>query len=173
MTESVKQEAPSFDLRQVYLKDASFESPASPYIFAELSEQPKIDLDVKIQYKAINEEKTIYECVLSIQATGKVKDKTAFLAEVQHAGIFLLRNFPENDIKPMMEIVAANQIFPYVRETVSHLATRGGFPPVLINPINFEALFRKKALNDAQKAKEEGTDSPSEKTHVENNQTTH
>lgn len=154
MSEEKKQEVPSFDLRQVYLKDCSFESPSSPYVFAELNDHPKVDLDVQVKYKAINEEKTIYECVLYIQAHGKVNDKTAFLAEVQQAGVFLLRNFPANDVAPMMEIVGATQIFPYTRETISQLISRGGFPPVVLKPINFEELFRSNAIKKQHAAQE-------------------
>lgn len=154
-----KQPSPSFDIRQVYLKDASFESPASPQIFAELTEHPEIDVQIKVKYNAINEEKTLYELVLLLQAHAKLKDKTAFLAEVQQAGIFLLRDFPENEIQPMMEIVAANQVFPYARESISSLASRGGFPPVLINPINFEGLFRQKLANQMKKESEDEANS--------------
>lgn len=173
MSEENKQESPSFDLRQVFLKDASFESPSSPYIFAELKDRPEVELDVRVKYKPINEEKTIYECVLFISARGIANEKTAFIAEVQQAGIFLLRNFPENDITPMMEIVAATQIFPYSREAISHLVTRGGFPPVIIKPINFEELFRSNAIKKQRAAQENLKNDNAQEEVKDENVTTH
>lgn len=156
-----------FDIRHIYLKDASFESPHAPAIFTELNTQPNIDVQVKVKHRSINDAKTAFEVVLFAQVTGKAEDKTIFLAEIQQAGTFHIEGFGENEILPMLEIVAPTNLLPYAREAISNLTGRGGLPPVLISPVNFEALFmakHKKEAEAAQNSVEDKSQNTSEKT---------
>lgn len=136
MSETVQ---PEFSLQRIYLKDSSFEAPQTPHIFR--SEwQPEISLDLNTRFEKLDSE--TYEVVLSVTATAKMKEQIAFLVEVKQAGIFTLRNFGDDQIKEIIGIVCPGILFPYVREAVSELVSRGSFPQLLLDPINFEALYR-------------------------------
>ena len=129
---------PEFLIQRIYIKDLSFETPHSPQIF--LKEfQPEISMDINI--KTNNLEKDAYEIVLSITVTAKAQDKIAFLTEVQQAGIFTLKGFPQDQLKGLLGIFCPQMLYPYVREVITNLTTKGGFPPLYLQPINFEALY--------------------------------
>lgn len=133
----------SFNLKKVYIKDISFESPMSPQIF--LNEQaPEVDVQMNITHSAL-EEANLYEVVLTITVTAKGGDSTFFLCEVQQAGLFEVTG--ANDEMPMvLEIACPNILLPFIREAIADLVGKGGFPQLLINPINFEALFHQKMM---------------------------
>jgi len=125
-------------IQNVYLKDTSFETPHSPEIFRE-QWQPNLDLEITNDIK--NLEENIYEVVLHITATVKAKDKTAFLVEVQQAGIFTLKGFTPDNLAYMLNSYCPTLLFPFARETISSLVSRGGFQPLWLAPINFDALY--------------------------------
>jgi preprotein translocase subunit SecB len=111
-------------------------------------------VEVQLNTSANRVDEGIYQSVLTITVTSKIGDKTAFLVEVAEAGIFQIRNVPENDMQAVLAIACPNIIFPYAREVISDVLVRAGFPPMLLAPVNFEALFQqqKQAAAQAQQA---------------------
>lgn len=128
-----------FAIQKVYIKDLSFETPHSPGIFQE-KWNPAVNMD--LSNSATPLDSPFYEVVLSITVTVSFNDKTVYLAEVQQAGIFYIDGFPNEAIEHMLATVCPNILFPFAREVVSDLVTRGGFPQLLLAPVNFEALFQ-------------------------------
>jgi preprotein translocase subunit SecB len=129
-----------FSIQKIYVKDVSFESPDTPKAFSFTKWEPKIELNLNNAHTSIDDD--LYEAVLTITATVKHQEKNAFLVEVQQAGIFAVAGFNENDKKYLLGSQCMNILFPYARETVSDLTTRGGFPPLLLSPVNFDALYQ-------------------------------
>ncbi len=131
-------ETPQFAIQRIYVKDLSFETPNSPAIFTkEWKPEVKLDLD----NKSTKLEDGMYEVVLSLTVTATVEGQTAFLCEVQQAGIFAIGNMPEAQIAHMLGAFCPNTLFPYAREAVSNLVNRGTFPALNLSPVNFDALF--------------------------------
>jgi preprotein translocase subunit SecB len=133
------QNQPVFSIEKLYVKDISLEIPNAPQVFLE-REAPQVDIQLHHESQPIEE--GVYQRLLTVTVTAKVKEKTLFLAEVGQAGIFVIRNVPEADLEPVLGIACPNILFPYVREVISDVVTRAGFPPVLLSPVNFEALFQ-------------------------------
>lgn len=129
-----------FSIQKIYIKDVSFESPDTPQAFSFTKWEPKIDLNLNNAHSNIDDK--LYEAVLTITATVKHQDKTAYLVEVQQAGIFAVFGFNDKDIKYLLGSQCMNVLFPYARETISDLTTRGGFPPLILSPVNFDALYQ-------------------------------
>ena len=144
-----------FEIRKLYLKDASLESPQSPEVFITMNASPEIDVDINLQQKALNEE-TYYEVVLKVSAEAKHEDKTVFLCEVQQAGVFLIAGIPEEEMQLALNIACPNVLLPFAREAISDLVTKAGFPQLLLSPVNFEALFQQQAQAQAEAEKEKG-----------------
>lgn len=140
-----------FAIQKIYTKDISFESPNSPSIFAEQF-QPQVSLELNTNGQGIAED--VYEVVLALTITVKHQDKTAYLIEIQQSGIFTVKGFDENELGHMLGSFCPNILFPYAREAVSDLATRGGFPQLLLAPVNFDALYAQH-LAEQQKATKE------------------
>lgn len=132
----------SFSLETLYVKDMSFESPNSPQVFLE-QEQPQLDIDIDIQHSKLDEG-DLYEVVLPLSVEAKIGDKTLFLAEVHQAGLFQITGVDEANLPMVLEINCANILLPFARETVASMIGHGGFPPVLVNPVNFEILFQQR-----------------------------
>ena len=133
----------SFNLKKVYIKDISFESPQSPQIF--LNEQaPEVDVQMNITHNRLDDS-DLYEVVLTITVTAKGADTNFFLCEVQQGGLFEVTGAYE-DMPMVLEIACPNILLPFIREAISDLVGKGGFPQLLINPINFEALFHQKMM---------------------------
>ena len=131
--------APSFAIEKLYVKDISLEVPNAPEIFLE-SESPEIGLQLQTAVTALGEE--AFEVVLTTTVTAKLgEEKTVFLVEVAQAGIFRVRNVPEDNLPPLLSIACPNILFPYAREVVSDVVSRAGFAPVVLQPVNFEALY--------------------------------
>ncbi len=128
-----------FTIQKLYIKDVSFESPDTPSVFVFNSWEPQIELNMNNASKKISE--GVYEVVMSITATVKNNNKTAFLVEVQQAGLFNVAGFNEQDTKYILGAQCMTILFPYAREVVSDLTNRGGFPPLWLNPVNFDALY--------------------------------
>jgi len=133
-----EQQQPVFAIEKIYVKDLSLEIPNAPGIFLE-REAPQVNLQLNTKNQTIEE--GLYEVLLTVTVTAKVKDKIMFLVEAQQAGIFRIRNVSEEEINPVLGIGCANILFPYLRETVSDTVTRAGFPAVVLNPVNFEAIY--------------------------------
>ncbi|WP_448212662.1 protein-export chaperone SecB [Colwellia sp. MEBiC06753] len=130
--------APQFAIQRVYTKDVSFETPNSPAIFQkEWKPEVKLDIDTRSNTVAEN----TYEVVLAVTVTATVEGQTAFLAEVQQAGIFTIGNVDEAHLAHMIGAFCPNTLFPYARETVASLVNRGSFPQLNLAPVNFDALF--------------------------------
>lgn len=142
-----------FNVHSVYLKDLSFEAPHTPEIFNE-EWKPKIDFDLQMQSKMLSESEFIYEVVLHVTVTIKLgegeQEKSALLIDLQQAGAFTIRNVPEAAVQQILATACSNVLFPYARETISNLATRGGFPQLVLPPINFDAMYAHHANTQAQ-----------------------
>ena len=129
---------PAFTIEKIYVKDVSFESPNSPVIFNE-NVQPDLQLNLNQKVQRLSE--TAFEVVLGVTLTCKAGDKTAYVAEVQQAGIFGLMGLEAQAVDVLLGTQCPNILFPYVRQLVSDLVQAGGFPPFFLQPINFEALY--------------------------------
>jgi preprotein translocase subunit SecB len=127
-----------FSIQKIYTKDISFESPNTPKIFTEKWE-PTVELNLGTNVAPL--ENSMYEVALTITATVKIGESTAYLVEVNQAGIFLLAGFTEAEMGPMLGSFCPNILFPYAREAISDLVVKGGFPQMLLAPINFDALY--------------------------------
>jgi preprotein translocase subunit SecB len=131
-------DSPVFAIDKIYVKDLSIEVPNAPQIFLE-RETPGIDIELHSTGTNIGD--GYYEVVLTVTVTAKLEDKVVFLVEVGQAGIFQIRNVPDEAISPLLSIAAPSSLFPYAREAVSDATTRCGFPPVVLSPVNFEAMY--------------------------------
>ena len=132
------QQSPEFAIQRIYTKDVSFETPNSPAVFqAEWKPEIKLDIDTRSTKLAEN----TYEVILAITVTATVENKTAFLAEVQQAGIFTIGNLPEAQLAHTIGAFCPTTLFPYAREMVASLVNRGSFPQFNLTPVNFEALY--------------------------------
>jgi len=137
-----------FNIEKLYVKDLSLEIPHAPSIFLE-RENPQIDL--QLHTAAIAVEEGVYEVTVMVTVTAKLpeKDKVMFLIEAKQAGIFQVRNIPAAEIETVLAIMCPNILYPYLREVVSDLSVRAGFAPVVLNPINFEALYQQQKQQQA------------------------
>ncbi len=133
------QNQPVFSIEKLYVKDISLEIPNAPQVFLE-REAPQVD--IQLHHESARVDEGVYQTVLTVTVTAKAKEKTLFLVEVGQAGIFTLRHIPEADLEPILGIACPNILYPYVREVVSDLVSRAGFPPVILTPVNFEALYQ-------------------------------
>ncbi len=140
---------PGFSIEKIYLKDASLEIPNAPQIFTDRS-QPQVGIELSNIAQQIEE--NVFEVAIKVTVTSKIADKTVFLVEVTQAGIFQIRGVPEENLEMIVGITCPNILFPYARESVSDLVVRAGFQPVLLNPINFEALFAQQKQQQAEQA---------------------
>lgn len=138
-----EQQQPVFVVEKVYLKDLSLEIPNAPQVFVD-REQPKIDVNLHNEARALDA--GLYEVVLTATITAKLKDKTAFLVEAAQAGIFQIRNLQQQDLDAVLGVTCGNILFPYLREAVSSVVVRGGFPPFFLNHVSFEALYQQHLL---------------------------
>jgi preprotein translocase subunit SecB len=141
------QSAPTLSIQKIYVKDLSLESPGAPQSFF-TQETPQVEVGLRSRGEQI--EQDIYECVLTITVTAKVGDKILFLVEAAQGGVFQIKGVPQSDIQPIIGIHCPNVLFPYVRETIADAITRAGFPPVHLDPINFELLYQQQLANLAQ-----------------------
>jgi len=135
-----EQEAqPEFNIQRVYVKDISFECPNSPEIFKK-EWAPEVSMDIDTQSKKLEE--GVFEVTLSLTATAKIGEEVAFLCEVKQAGIFSVSQLEGAQLAHCLNAFCPNILFPYAREAVSNLVTRGTFPQLNLAPVNFDALFQ-------------------------------
>ncbi len=130
--------APSFAIEKLYVKDLSLEVPNAPAIYLE-SESPEVGIQLQTAVQGLGE--GAYEVTVTVTVTAKIAEKTVFLVEVGQAGIFRVQNVPEENLEPLLSIACPNILFPYAREVVSESVSRAGFSPVILQPVNFEALY--------------------------------
>lgn len=133
-----EQEAPSFTIEKLYIKDLSLEVPNAPAIYLE-RENPEVGVQLATGVQNLGD--GAFEVTLTVTVTAKLGEKTVFLVEVGQAGIFRIKNVPEDNLPPLLSVACPNILFPYAREVVSDAAMRAGFAPVLLQPVNFEALY--------------------------------
>ncbi|MBK8317878.1 MAG: protein-export chaperone SecB [Betaproteobacteria bacterium] len=131
-------EQPVFGIEKLYIKDLSVEVPNAPEIFLE-REAPQIEIQLNTSGRGVGE--GVFEVILTVTVTAKFGEKTVFLVEVGQAGIFRIMNVPEDQIEPLIAVACPNILFPYARETVSDAVTRAGFSPIVLQPVNFEAMY--------------------------------
>ena len=133
---------PVFSVERLYVKDLSLEVPHAPQIFLEQGE-PEVDMRVSTGNTKL--EDGFYSVDVTVTVTAKLnEERTMFLNEVTQSGIFRLENIPEEDVQLLLGVACPNILFPYAREAISNSVTRAGFPPVLLAPINFEAIYEEK-----------------------------
>ena len=137
---------PVFQIQRMYLKDLSLEQPNSPQILLE-QVQPQVEINLALASALISD--GIYEVTVTATVTTKVKDKTLFLIEAKQAGIFELRNIPQEQIGPIIGIACPQIVYPYLRAIVSDVCTRAGFPPVLLAEVNFQAMYEAQLQQNA------------------------
>ena len=127
-----------FTVQRVYLKDLSYEAPIGTKAFT-TQIQPKVDQELGTESKKITD--NLYEAILKITITANVDDKPAFLVEVHQAGLFYIKGTEGKNLSRVLNTVCPNILFPYARETIDNILVKGSFPPIMLPPINFEALF--------------------------------
>lgn len=140
-------QAPVFQLQRVYLKDASLEMPNAPKVFLE-QDQPVFDVQLEVMSEKVMD--PIFEVVVRVTVTAKVKDKVLFLVEGKQAGIFEMRSIPEQQVEPLLNVVCPNIVYPYLRANVADLINRTGLPPVHLAEINFEAVYQQRLAQQQQ-----------------------
>lgn len=143
-----------FLVQRIYTKDISFEAPNTPQLFQE-NWSPEIKVGLGSEVNKVNEE--LLELVLKVSVEAKHEDKTVFLVEIQQAGLFAVQGFSEQEADALMGVAAPNVLFPYAREVVSDLVTRGSFPQFVLQPVNFEAIYAQQRQAKAAQAADSNT----------------
>jgi preprotein translocase subunit SecB len=139
---------PVFSIEKIYVKDLSLESPNAPHCFLE-RDPAQIEVQIGTAGSGVGE--GTFEVVLTVTVTAKIGDKTQFLAEAAQAGIFVIQGVPNEEIEPIVAVACPNILFPFVRETISDIVSRAGFPPVLLAPVNFESIYRQRIEAEQQR----------------------
>ena len=138
MSQTKETPAPQFEIQRIYIKDISFESPNTPHTFTE-EWKPEVSLNLETKSTKIND--NLHEVVISVTATVSSDKKTAFLIEVDQAGVFMVNGFSSEQLHQMLGSFCPNILFPYAREVISDTVVRGGFPQLILAPVNFDALY--------------------------------
>lgn len=146
------QDLPPILIGAQYIKDLSFENPQGPEVLVSMSDSPQVNIDVNTSARALADD--VYEVALFIRGEAKSDDKVVFIVELTYGGIITLNNVPEDSIQPLLLIEAPRHLFPFARGIVANVTRDGGFPPLLINPMDFVALY-----NDAQAEQPDQADS--------------
>ena len=135
---SAASQEPQFAVQRIYVKDISFEVPLGAKVFT-IQAQPQLKIDLNTKADPVSSD--VYEAVLSITVSAKFGEETAFLIEVQQAGAFFVKGLDGDQLRRVLMITCPTILFPYAREAIDSLAIRGSFPPLLLQPVNFEALY--------------------------------
>ena len=147
-----EQQTQQFSIQRIFTKDVSFETPNSPAIFQK-EWTPEVKLDLDTRSNKLDE--GVFEVVLSLTVTASLGEETAFLCEVQQAGIFAIAGLEESQMAHMLGAFCPNVLFPYARETVANLVNRGTFPQLNLAPVNFDALFGQYVQQRAAQAEQQ------------------
>lgn len=153
MSENNAANEKQFAIQKIYTKDISFETPNAPKVFT-LKWEPALDLNLGTHVESL--ENAMFEVALSLTVTVKIDDTVAYLVEIKQAGIFTLAGFSEQEMGPMLGSFCPNILFPYAREVISDLVSKGGFPQLILAPVNFDALYMQH-LQQAQQSPEAKT----------------
>lgn len=129
-----------FSIQRLYVKDLSLEVPGAPDVFQQ-EWKPEMNLDIQTQLNDLNHD--LYEVILTLTVTVKNNNSNAFLVEVKQAGIFLIKNFPEENMDHMLKAFCPSVLYPYAREVVTDVVTRASFPQLILAPLNFDAFYAK------------------------------
>ena len=156
-SEATDDKQTQFVIQKIYTKDISFETPNTPSIFREKWE-PELDLQLNNEYAPVDDEN--HEVTLTVIVTAKIDDKVAFLAEVKQAGIFLLTGYSKQEMSPLIGSYCPNVLFPFAREVISDVVLKGGFPQLVLAPVNFDALYMK----EVEKAKQQAASQSNQQT---------
>ncbi len=146
----MSEENQQFAIQKIYLKDVSLESPNAPQVFSEGEWKPEVNIQINTIHKSVGE--NLYEVVLTITVTAKQGESTAFLIEVKQAGVFTISGFTDDNLAGMIGAYCPETLFPYAREAISDLVTKGGFPQMVLAPVNFNALYAQQMQQQQQKA---------------------
>ncbi len=146
---------PEFAIQRIYVKDLSIEVPDSPAVFLKKWE-PQLHLDLGTTTNKVDDD--LHEVILTVTVTVKLAEETAFLVEVKQAGIFSVKGFPEDQLKPMLGSYCPNILYPYAREAVTDGAVRAGFPQLYLTPVNFDALYQQHLEEEASAAANKTSD---------------
>jgi len=149
---SEEQAQQQFSIQKIYLKDVSFESPNAPVVFTDGEFQPEINVQINTEAKTVSE--GLHEVTLTVTVTAKQNDKTAFLAEVKQSGLFQMTGFEQEQMGGMLGAYCPEALFPFARETIADLVAKGGFPQVLLAPVNFNAMYMQHQQQQAQQSGE-------------------
>ncbi len=144
---------PAFGIQRIYLKDLSLEIPNAPQIFLD-TQQPAVEIQLDVGAQALVE--GIYETSVTVTVTTRAGENVAFLIEAKQAGIFEIRNLPEEQLPLILNVVCANIVYPYLRANVADVVQRAGFPPMHLAEINFEALYQQRLQQQAEAAAPSG-----------------
>jgi len=147
-------QAPVFAIQRMYLKDLSLEIPHAPQIFLE-SKQPTVEVGLDVTGQQVAD--GIFESTVTITVTTKIEEKVAFLVEAKQAGIFEIRNLPDDQMHLLMNVVCPNIIYPYLRANIADAVQRTGFPPIHLAEINFEALYQQRLAQQQEEAQQQGS----------------
>jgi preprotein translocase subunit SecB len=160
MTEA-KQDTPNreFAVQRIYTKDISFETPNSPAVFQQ-EWKPETGVNLNTEVNKLSDD--VFEVTLTVTVTTKLGEQTAYLAEVKQAGIFTAKGFPEQEMGPLLGAFCPNQLFPYVREVVSDLITKGSFPQMVLQPVNFDMIY---AQHQQERAKRVAAEAEGQSQH--------
>ncbi|MCE1244698.1 protein-export chaperone SecB [Oryzomicrobium sp.] len=139
----------AFTIEKIYVKDLSVEVPGAPEVFLE-EEAPQVEIQLQSEGRGLGN--SFYDVTLTVTVTAKRGDKGAFLVEVAQAGIFRIEGVPEEQVEPLLAVACPNILFPYAREVMSDATTRAGFAPVILAPVNFEALYMSRLQEQAEQA---------------------
>jgi preprotein translocase subunit SecB len=160
---SEQQNQPLFGIEKLYLKDMSLEIPHAPEIFLE-REAPQVEVNVHNQAKAMAQE-GLFEVVLTVTVTAKIKEKTLFLVEVAQAGIFQVRNIAQPDLDAVLGTICPNTLLPYAREAVAGAVWRAGLPPVTLQHMSFDAIYQQRLQELQQQQQQQPAQSVPPATH--------
>lgn len=140
-------EQPVFGIEKLYVKDLSLEVPNAPEVFLE-REAPQIQIQLNSGGRPVGD--NVFEVVLTVTVTASIGEKTVFLVEVGQAGVFRIQNVPQEQMEPLIAVACPNILFPYAREVVSDAVTRAGFQPIVLQPVNFEAMYMQRLQEQEQ-----------------------
>jgi len=134
---------PVFSLEKIYIKDVSYEAPAVPHAFL-VAEPPQIGVELSLDHSALDTAQGVFEVVLTVTVTAAREDKTVFLVELQQGGLFRIQGVDGELLRKTLEINCPHVLLPFAREAISDFLSKGGFPPMLLQPINFQTLYEQK-----------------------------
>ena len=153
-TEQPKPNEQQFAIQRIYVKDLSFEAPLGVSVFGQ-QWKPHINQELSSKNQKVGDD--LYEVDLSLTVTAKLEDKTAFLIEIHQAGLFMLKGFDNKQLTHVMNTICLQILFPYARESIDSTLAKGSFPPLMLPPVNFDALFAQALANAKEKNNEEPT----------------